>query len=89
MEYNESVFKEKANRRAHKIWILFAFLLSLNYGSDVLNGTRSLAYFLTFLILCWGPLIIGEIFLRVKGFDTDWYKYNLAIGYSIFYAFAL
>ena len=36
MNYDESVFKEKANRRARKIWLIFAILLSANYGSSLL-----------------------------------------------------
>ena len=38
MNYDASVFKEKANRRARKIWLIFAILLSANYGSDVADG---------------------------------------------------
>ena len=87
MEYNESEFKEKANRKARKIWILFAALLSLNYGSDAANGLTSVTYFIIFLALCWIPLVAGEILLRVKGFATERYKYDLIIGYGIFYTF--
>ena len=42
-----------------------------------------------FLALCWLPVIAGEIVLRVKGFDTEQYKFNLVIGYDIFYTFVL
>lgn len=89
MNYDESVFKEKANRKARKIWIIFAVLLSANYGADVSNGLYSLSNYVVFLILCWIPLISGEIVLRVKGFATDSYKYNLAVGYGIFYTFVV
>lgn len=44
MNYDESVFKEKANRRARKIWLIFAILLSANYGSDVANGIHAVPY---------------------------------------------
>ena len=37
MTYDENVFKEKANRKARKIWIIFAILLSANYGADTNN----------------------------------------------------
>ena len=60
MNYDESVFKEKANRRARKIWLIFAILLSANYGSDVANGIHAVPYYLTFLVLCWFPILIGE-----------------------------
>ena len=85
MNYDESVFKEKANRRARKIWLIFAILLSANYGSDVANGIHAVPYYLTFLALCWFPILIGEITLRVKGYATELYRYILAIGYGILY----
>ena len=89
MNYDESVFKEKANRRARKIWLIFAILLSANYGSDVANGIHAVPYYLTFLILCWFPILVGEIMLRVKGFATELYRYVLVIGYGIFYTFVI
>lgn len=89
MNYDESVFKEKANRRARRIWLIFAVLLSANYGADVANHLRGTTYYLIFLALCWLPIIIGEILLRVKGFATDLYKFNLVIGYGIFYTFVV
>jgi len=89
MNYDESIYKEKANRRARKIWLVFAILLSANYGSDTANGLRTGPYYLTFLLLCWVPFIIGQILLKVKGMSTDWYKYGIAVGYGIFYSFVL
>lgn len=89
MEYNEVEFKEKANRKARKIWIVFAVLLSANYGSDVSNGLYPTTQYLIFLALCWIPLIAGEIVLRVKGVATESYRYDLVIGYGIFYTFVI
>lgn len=89
MNYDENVFKEKANRKARRIWFVFAVLLSANYGSDVANGLNSPLYYAAFLALCWIPIILGEILLRVKGWETDMYKYNLVIGYGIFYTFVI
>ncbi len=89
MEYDETLFKEKANRRARKIWLVFAILLSANYGSDVSNGLQTVSYYLTFLALCWIPIVIGEILLRTKGFATEAYKYVLVIGYGIFYTYVV
>ena len=45
MNYDESIYKEKANRRARKIWLVFAILLSANYGSDTANGLRTGPYY--------------------------------------------
>ena len=87
MNYDENVFKEKANRKVRKIWIVFAVLLCANYGTDVSNGLYPVSNYIIFLLLCWIPIIAGEILLRVKGFADDRYKHDLAIGYSIFYLF--
>ena len=45
MNYDENIFKAKANQRARKIWLIFALLLTANYGSDTSKGIRSGPYF--------------------------------------------
>lgn len=89
MTYDENVFKEKANRRARKIWIVFAVLLSANYGSDAVGGLYPTTSYIIFLILCWLPLLFGEILLRTKGWATELYRHDLVIGYGIFYTFVI
>ena len=89
MTYDENVFKEKANRKARKIWIVFAILLSANYGSDASGGLYPTTSYLIFLALCWLPLILGEVLLRVRGWATELYRYDLVIGYGIFYTFVI
>ncbi len=89
MTYDENVFKEKANRKARKIWIVFAILLSANYGSDASGGLYPTTSYLIFLALCWLPLIFGEVLLHVKGWATELYRYDLVIGYGIFYTFVI
>ena len=84
MDYDEKLFKAKANIKARRIWLLTA-----NYGSDVSSGLYPVNNYIIFVILCWIPFFIGEILLRIKGKDTDIYKYNLVIGYGIFYTFLL
>ena len=89
MDYDEKLFKAKANIKARRIWLVFALLLTANYGSDVSSGLYPVNNHIIFVILCWIPFFIGEILLRIKGKDTDIYKYNLVIGYGIFYTFLL
>lgn len=89
MNYDENIFKEKANRRARKVWLIFALLLTANYGSDTANGLRTGQYFLVFVTLCWLPFLLGQILLKVKGMATDLYKFEMAVGYGIFYTFVL
>ena len=89
MTYDENVFQEKANRKARKIWSVFAILLRANYGSDASGGLYPTTSYLIFLALCWLPLILGEVLLRVKGWATELYRYDLVIGYGIFYTFVI
>ena len=89
MNYDENVFKEKANRKARRIWLIFALLLTANYGSDAASGSYPANNYIIFLLLCWLPFISGEILLRVKGRATDLYRYDLVIGYGIFYTFVI
>ncbi|GMU18709.1 methyl-accepting chemotaxis protein [Waltera acetigignens] len=67
----------------------FAILLSANYGSDASGGLYPTTSYLIFLALCWLPLIFGEVLLRVKGWATELYRYDLVIGYGIFYTFVI
>ena len=89
MNYNPNEFKEKANRKARKIWLIFAILLSANYGADTANNLWSTQYYVTFLILCWIPFFVGQFILKKKGMATDLYKYAIAIGYGIFYTYVV
>lgn len=89
MKYDENVFKAKANIKARRIWLIFAILLSANYGSDVSNKLYPAVQYIIFLALCWIPFFVGEILLKVKGKTTDSYRLNLVIGYGFFYTFVL
>lgn len=76
MNYDENVFKEKANIKARRIWLVFALLLTANYGSDAANGLYPVSNYIIFVVLCWVPFFIGDILLRLKGKSTDLYKYD-------------
>ena len=89
MNYDENVFKAKANKKARRIWLVFAILLTANYGADVANGIYPANQYLIFVLLCWIPFLIGELILRMKGKETDLYRRDLVIGYGIFYTFVM
>lgn len=89
MEYDASLFKARANKRARNIWLVFSLLLTANYGADLSNGLRTPGYYIAFLLLCWVPFFSGQILMKVQGADTDRYRYDLAIGYGIFYLFVI
>ena len=89
LEYNESFFHAKANITVRRIWLVFALLLSANYGTDTSQGLYPANNYIVFLILCWIPFFAGDIFLRIKGKESKYYRYFLVIGYSIFYTFLI
>ena len=89
MDYNENEFKAKANIKARRIWLVFALLLSANYGTDVSQGGYPSTNFIIFLILCWVPFFSGDLLLRIRGQADDRYRYALVIGYGIFYTFLI
>lgn len=89
MNYDENVFKAKANIKARRIWLVFAILLTANYGSDAANGIYPVNYYIVFVLLCWIPFLTGEVILKLKGKATDWYRHDIVIGYGIFYTFVL
>lgn len=89
MDYNENEFKVKANIKARRIWLVFALLLSANYGSDVSQGGYPSTNYIIFLILCWVPFFAGDLLLRIRGKADDRYRYALVIGYGIFYTFLI
>ena len=89
MDYNENEFKAKANIKARRIWLVFALLLSANYGTDVSQGGYPSTNFIIFLILCWVPFCAGDLLLRIRGKADDRYRYALVVGYGIFYTFLI
>lgn len=89
MDYNENEFKAKANIKVRRIWLVFALLLSANYGTDVSQGGYPSTNYIIFLILCWVPFFAGDLLLRIRGKADDRYRYALVVGYGIFYTFLI
>ena len=89
MGYDEKIFKTKANIKARRLWLVFALLLTANYGTDTANGSYSISNYIIFVILCWLPFVCGDILLKMKGKDNDRYRLAFVVGYGIFYVFLL
>ena len=50
MSYDEKIFKAKANIKARRLWLVFAILLTANYGTDTANGAYSVSNYIIFVI---------------------------------------
>lgn len=46
MGYDEKIFKAKANIKARRLWLVFAILLTANYGTDTVNGAYSVSNYI-------------------------------------------
>lgn len=90
MNYDENIFKKNGEPQSTQDMAdLCCYYYRLITAVTLLTAFKKQDYYIIFLILCWLPIILGEILLRVKGFTTDTYKYDLVIGYGIFYTFVV
>lgn len=89
MKYNEKEFAAQANKKARMMWLIMSITLSAAYALEIVKGAKSMTYFLVMELICWLPVIEGEILLRVKGQHSKWYRDICAGGYWIFYAYIM
>lgn len=89
MEYSESYFKAKANKKAWAMWLAINCVLTAAYLLEVVKGLRTISYFVIFAIVCWIPFAIGSIVLAIRGKDTRWFQEIIAVGYGCFYFFVV
>lgn len=89
MNYNEEHFSKSSNRKAMGIWLILNITLSLSYALEVVKGSRTMNYYILFLVICWLPFVIGAAVLKVLGTSTKIYKDIVATGYGCFYTFVL
>ena len=86
----ERVFSEgKAmNKVALACHTVLAVVLALSYFLEVLKGDRTLGYYLLFLLLAAGPVMV-EIVMYFRAPDDVSLKYAIGITYTIFYIFVV
>ena len=89
MEYNELYFRKSANKKAIIIWLCIAVVLTAAYIIEFFKGGRTLPFTIAFLIICWLPVLITFIFVKIKGLETTYCKETIAIGYGLFYLFVV
>ncbi len=89
MKYNEKKFATSANKKAMMMWLIMSVVLSAAYVIEVVKGSKTGTYFLLMELCCWVPIILGFVVLKVKGWDSKWYRDICAGGYWIFYAYIM
>lgn len=89
MQYDEMYFKKSANRKALCIWLTICVILTIAYALEVFKGAKTIGYYITFQAFSWIPFAASLIFIKLKGWSTDYYKDFVAVGYGVFYTFVL
>lgn len=89
MGYDEKYFKASANKKALLIWTLIGFVLTIAYIIEWLKGGRTTTYTIVFNLICWGPILVTFLLLKIKGWEIEYCKHIIAVGYFVFYFFVL
>lgn len=87
MDYDEKYFKTSANKKGVLIWALIGCVFTVAYVIEWLKGGRTTAYTIMFEIICWGPILATVLMARFKGWEFDFCKHMIAVGYFVFYFF--
>lgn len=69
--------------------MLLNIILSVSYAIEIVKGLRTTGYYITFMLVCWIPFIVGLILLKIRGRAAQYYKDVVVIGYGILYVFVL
>lgn len=89
MEYEESYFKERANRSTLLMWSVLNIIFTVLYILEMLKGGRTPQYLAIFLSICWIPYLAGLLFLKLKGMASPTYCEIVSAGYGLLYLFVL
>lgn len=87
--YDEQKFKKSANIKALTMWLTVAVILTIAYIVEYLKGTKTIGYLTVFILMCWVPVIIGAVVLKINITSEKVFKEILCVGYGVFYAFIM
>lgn len=88
MDFNKISDKRRVNATAMFCYTVLVAILAISYFIEVLKKSRTVAYFIVFLILLLVPFVICKIlFARDK--ESEQVKYVLAGGFFVFYLFVI
>lgn len=88
MDFNKMSDKQRVNSAAMFCYTLLVFILAGCYLLEVIKKSRTISYFVVFLILLLVPYIICKV-LSAKDKESDRIKYIMAGGFLIFYLFVI
>ena len=74
MKYNEKEFAKSANKKATLMWVVMCAVLTAAYAIEIMKGLKTVEYFLIMEACCWGPIIIGVLVLKSRGWHAHCYR---------------
>jgi len=77
-------FEARADKTVGGIYLLMSLVLTIAYGIEVMEGSRTPGFFITFELMCWGAFVAAQIIRRVAK-NPIAHRWTLTIGYSLFY----
>jgi len=89
MEYDEKKFQRMANKYALAIWVIIDAILTVAYIIEFMKGAKTLPFLIAFVVICWLPVAIGVLFLKIKGMHTPLFREFVATGYGVFFAYSV
>lgn len=89
MEYNAKDFAKKANRRAMTMWLVMLALFSVAYIFEIKKGLKSTQFYIVMELICWIPVIVSFIVIKIRGWHTRALKDIIAVGYGLFYLYIM
>lgn len=89
MKYDEKAFARSANTKAAAMWLAMAIILSVAYVFEVINGSKTLTFYIVMELIAWVPVIGGFILLKVKGYDSPLYMDVVGVGFGVLYFYIM
>ncbi len=88
MELKKFSDKHRVNSTAIFCYTVLAIVLSASYLIEVIKKSRTVPYYIVFMLLLWVPYIIGRI-LIARNKETEQLKYVYAVGFAVFNIFVI
>ena len=85
--YDEKYFRAKANKNAGTTWLTLMLIITVYYAAKMAEGVLSSTWFIVFCVVGWGIFLSGQVLLKIKGKDSDKFKWLLGLGYTLFFGF--
>jgi len=89
MEYNEKKFAKSANLKALVMWLVMSLVLSIAYVFEIKKGLKTTQFYIIMELICWVPILIGFVVLKIKGMHTKVFQNIMGAGFGLLYLYIM